>query len=48
MRRILFALLAVSFLATCALAAPSIPNPDFEAVQIGPPFFSLNPSDIPG
>ena len=31
-----------------ARAAPSIANADFEAVQIGSPFLSSNPADVPG
>jgi hypothetical protein len=31
-----------------ATAGPSITNGSFEAVQIGAPFFSTNPADIPG
>ena len=41
--------LAATFAVTAGLAnAQSITNGDFEAVQIGPPFFSSNPADIPG
>lgn len=35
-------------LAPYASAAPFVPNNSFEDVQIGPPFFSRNPADIPG
>ena len=40
-------LLAVILIALPAAAA-SITNGDFEAVQIGPPYFSTNPADVPG
>lgn len=42
------ALFLVVILAALPAAAASITNGDFEAVQIGSPFFSTNPSDIPG
>ena len=52
-RRTLFlqfalALLLAVILAELPLAAASISNGDFEDLQIGPPFFSTNPSDVPG
>jgi hypothetical protein len=40
-------ILAVNF-AVLTTEAASITNGDFEAVQIGSPFFSINPADIPG
>lgn len=42
------ALFLVVILAALPAAAASITNGDFEAVQIGSPFFSTNPADIPG
>jgi hypothetical protein len=42
------ALLLAVILAVLPAAAASITNGDFEAVQIGSPFFSANPADIPG
>jgi hypothetical protein len=42
------ALLLAVILAALPAAAASITNGDFEAVQIGSPFFSTNPADIPG
>jgi hypothetical protein len=52
-RRTLFLYFAPAlFLAVILMALPaaaaSITNGDFEAVQIGSPFFSTNPADIPG
>src|SRR5216684_8815167 len=52
-RRTLFlhfapALFLAVILAALPLAAASITNGDFETVQIGSPFFSTNPADIPG
>jgi hypothetical protein len=42
------ALFLAVILAVLPAAAASITNGDFEAVQIGSPFFSTNPADIPG
>src|ERR1019366_5709522 len=42
-------IVVVSLLGTgAAFAGPIITNGSFEAVQIGSPFFSANPADIPG
>jgi len=35
-------------LAVCVWADPIVTNGDFESVQIGPPFHSSNPADVPG
>jgi hypothetical protein len=40
--------LVLGGLTASAFAAITIPNPSFEAVQIGSPFYSSNPADIPG
>jgi len=45
--RLIIALVVVA-LTMRAAGAVTITNPDFEAVQIGSPFKSANPSDIPG
>jgi hypothetical protein len=39
---------AMSFGIAAAQAAPIVINGDFEHPQIGSPFFSTNPADIPG
>ena len=41
-------ILAISFGVTAAQAAPIVINGDFEAIQIGSPFFSSNNANIPG
>jgi PEP-CTERM motif len=48
MNKTLLSLFVVGLLAASAFAQPSIPNPSFEGVQIGSPFLSANPADIPG
>jgi hypothetical protein len=39
---------SMSFGMAAAQAAPIVLNGDFEATQIGAPFYSTNPADIPG
>jgi hypothetical protein len=51
MKRLIFGIGAVGLLvfgAEWVQAGPVVTNGDFEAVQIGSPFSSANPSDIPG
>jgi hypothetical protein len=46
--RFLIGLAAATILAVAPLTAATITNGDFEAVQIGSPFVTTNPADIPG
>ena len=48
MKKSIFAALVLGWLTVSAFAAVSIPNPSFEQVQIGSPFYSSNPAAIPG
>jgi Protein of unknown function (DUF642)/PEP-CTERM motif len=48
MKKPMLVALALGWLTASAFAAPSILNPSFEQVQIGSPFYSSNPADIPG